>query len=155
LSVVRLGYQADVEAECIDGIVDMSAMLHGNGKGTVFTWYLGSPYYDSEMGEIVGELLVEGEDYTIDNGVTTFLKNFNDKVTCLLTNDLYPDLTLKTPLLTVTAAGISDSVISADSIVDVYDLMGVAVKTHVTFGNALDGLAPGIYVIGSQKFFVR
>ncbi|MDE6653232.1 MAG: hypothetical protein K2K37_02445, partial [Muribaculaceae bacterium] len=37
LSVVRLGYQADVEAECIDGIVDMSARLQGNGKGTVFT----------------------------------------------------------------------------------------------------------------------
>ncbi len=155
LNRAYIGNQAPVDAECVDGKVDLSSMLQANGAGTVFSWYLGEAYYDAETDMIVGEELIEGDDYTIAGGVTTFLKDFDGKVMCIMTNDLYPGLLLNTPLITVAAAGIADVAADTDSTVDVYNMLGVAVKTGVARSEALRGLTPGIYVIGSQKVIVK
>lgn len=155
LTQAYISNQADVEAECVDGKVDLSSMLQGNGVGTTFTWYVGEAYYDSETGTIVGDQLIEGEDYTLDGGVTTFLKDIDGKAMCILANDLYPGVLLKTPLIAVSAAGITDVVADTDTTVDVYNMLGVAVKTGVSRTDALRGLAPGIYVVGSRKVVVK
>lgn len=155
LTMVYISNQADVEAECVEGKVDLSSMLEGNGADTVFSWYLGEAYYDGETESIVGEELIEGEDYTIDNGVTSFLKDFDGKVMCIMSNDYFPGVLLKTPLISVTAAGIAGITADADSTVNVYNMLGIAVKTGVTGSEALSGLAPGIYVVGSRKVVVK
>lgn len=47
--------------------------------------------------------------------------------------------------------------IAADSNapVEVYDLMGRQVKTSVGRANAVEGLAPGLYIVGGKKLLVR
>ncbi|MDE6691888.1 MAG: hypothetical protein K2K05_00705, partial [Muribaculaceae bacterium] len=131
------------------------SILQGNGAGTTFAWYVGEAYYDSETDMIVGDALTEGEDYILDGGVTTFLKDIDGKVMCIMANDLYPGLLLKTPLIAVSAAGIADIAADTDPVVDVYNMLGMAVKTGVARSEALRGLAPGIYLVGSRKVVVR
>ena len=70
--------------------VDLSAEREVDGNTTTFVWKNES-----------GDNLVEGTDYTIANGVTTFLKLQPQKVYCEMTNPLFPDLTLKTTLAEV------------------------------------------------------
>jgi hypothetical protein len=38
---------------------------------------------------------------------------------------------------------------------DVYSLSGVRVKSHVATSDAVEGLTPGIYVIGNKKVIIR
>ena len=48
----------------------------------------------------MGEELIEGVEYTISNGLTTFLKSYND-VMCIMTNPAFPNLYLYTNLYDV------------------------------------------------------
>ena len=45
--------------------------------------------------------------------------------------------------------------VSDDSVVKVYTLDGRLVKTAAKKGDALSGLAKGIYIVNKQKFIVR
>ena len=88
--------QAMLEVELQDEkIIDLSTQAMVGDSATVFTWYLGEPVYNYETFEWEGEVLIPGKEYTLENGVTTFLKSFDD-VICLLTNPAFPNVYLYT-----------------------------------------------------------
>ena len=105
-SVYLYHNQAPIEVVPVEGKVDLSEQASVSGVETNFTWYLDEPYYNEE-GELEGENLFEGTEYTIENGVTTFLKPFNN-VMCVMTNTMFPNVTLTTPLIDITEVGIDD-----------------------------------------------
>lgn len=115
--------QADVEATVADGKVDLSAQAKVGETATAFAWA------DGETA------LVEGTDYTVENGVFTFLKDA-EKAVCTMTNADFAKLTLKTVELNIKAAGIASIEADENAPVEYYDLRGVRVS----------GDAPGIYI---------
>ncbi|MGN1247127.1 MAG: hypothetical protein ACI4UO_00910, partial [Paludibacteraceae bacterium] len=78
-----------------ENIIDLSSQAMVGDSATVFTWYLGEPVFNYDTYEWEGEVLIENKEYTLENGVTTFLKRFDD-VICLLTNPAFPDVYLYT-----------------------------------------------------------
>lgn len=85
--------QDPMAATFADGKVDLSSQLTAGGKTTAYTWKLGD------------QTLTEDVDYVADNGVFTFLNNFNG-VVCSMTNETFPKLTLTTEPLAVFSSGI-------------------------------------------------
>ncbi len=51
-----------------------------------------------------------------------------------------------------TTTGIETVVMTADTTVDVYNISGIKVRSGVAYGNALNGLAPGIYMLQSGNY---
>lgn len=125
-------------------IVDLSSQKECHGVPTTYTWYIDSPYYD-ENDNLVGENLYEGEEYTIKDGVTTFIKPFTH-IMCVMTNTALPDLLLYTDFIDVTPLQDSiEEVIASDSqAARWYNLSGVCVAE--TAEGQAPSLAPGIYV---------
>ena len=153
--------QKDVEITVDSGKVDLSSEYMVADNPTVYTWTTES-----------GVTLVEGTDYTIDNGVTTFMKNFDENVYCSMTNAAYPELTLKTIDVKPETTGIGgitsgegikvengNIVITVDgeAKVLVYNTAGMMVRSFDVEGGTVvvDGLAGGVYMIdvrcGSQR----
>lgn len=153
--------QNDVEITVEGGKVDLSSEYIIDANPTVYTWTTES-----------GTTLVEGTDYTINNGVTTFMKNFDENVYCTMTNVVYPELTLKTIGVKPETTGIggitSDDGINVENgnivvTVDgeakvlVYNTAGMMVRSFDVEGGTVvvDGLAGGVYMIdvrcGSQR----
>lgn len=153
--------QKDVEITVDGGKVDLSSEYMVADNPTVYTWTTES-----------GATLVEGTDYTIDNGVTTFMKNFDENVYCSMTNAAYPELTLKTIGVKPETTGIGgitsgegikvengNIVITVDgeAKVLVYNTAGMMVRSFDVEGGTVvvDGLAGGVYMIdvrcGSQR----
>ena len=151
----------DVEITVDGGKVDLSSEYMVAENPTVYTWTTES-----------GATLVEGTDYTIDNGVTTFMKNFDENVYCSMTNAAYPELTLKTIGVKPETTGIGgitsgegikvengNIVITVDgeAKVLVYNTAGMMVRSFDVEGGTVvvDGLAGGVYMIdvrcGSQR----
>ena len=157
------GGQASVDVEVVDGKVDLSAQARVGDTETVYTWYYGEVSVDENTGELVGEILTcEGDDpeYTIENGITTFHVNYTEPVICVMTNEVYPNLMLYTPYLNISgSSAIGDifagSVDDPDTLVNVYSLRGVLLREKVRRGDAVDGLAAGIYIVGNRKTVVR
>lgn len=113
------GNQKPIEAEIIDGKVDLS----GYGAET-FLWFIDSPYYDETTGELYGEALEEGDEYTIEEGVTTFKKDFKH-VMCVLQNPKFPDLDLYTNFIDVSVDSAINEIESDDAApATIYDLQG-------------------------------
>lgn len=148
-----------------DSIVDLSRQAHVGDSVTTYTWYLGVPEWNSDMGMFEGEELYEDIEYTLDNGVTTFLKPFKG-VMCLMTNPAFPNLYLYTDLLTVTgttaigyatADGISlsvrgrDIVLTADAAcpVALYTVGGLCLTTTTARAGetVLTAPAAGAYLV--------
>ncbi|MCD8385929.1 MAG: hypothetical protein LUD17_03445 [Bacteroidales bacterium] len=162
------GNQAEYEAVCVDGVVDLSSQAMVGTTLTNYAWYVGYPTYDDELEAWDGELLTEGEDYTIDGGVTTFLKPYSG-VCCLMTNDELPLISYFTTLIDVTTAGIADAMadgmgvraidgrIYADSDAEVFSAAGIKVG-RIAAGASLP-VPTGVYLIrtaaGSAKLMVR
>ena len=153
--------QKDVEITVDGGKVDLSSEYMVAENPTVYTWTTES-----------GATLVEGTDYTIDNGVTTFMKNFDENVYCSMTNAAYPELTLKTIGVKPETTGIGgitsgegikvengNIVITVDgeAKVLVYNTAGMMVRSFDVEGGTVvvDGLAGGVYMIdvrcGNQR----
>ncbi|MGM9846130.1 MAG: leucine-rich repeat domain-containing protein [Muribaculaceae bacterium] len=115
--------------EPTDGTVDLSSQAFVGDTATTYAWYLGMPEYN-EVGELVGEQLIEDAEYTLTNGVTTFLANFHapgDAVMCVMTNEALPDVVIYTNLFPVWAAGVAD--VAADTAVQVSAAAGAIVVT--------------------------
>lgn len=130
--------QAPVEAVHADGIVDLSEhAVSPHGPATTYTWYIDSPYID-EYGDLTGEELYENEEYTLENGVTTFLKPFNH-IMCVMKNTAHPSLNQYSNFVDV-VAGVDRITADTpnDAPVEYYTLQGIRV-------NAAD-LIPGIYI---------
>lgn len=153
------GKQAKVDAEISDDFMtfDLSSQAVVNGAyETVYTWFLGEPSFDSDSGELSGETLIADDEYTIEDGVTTFNYKFSDDVVCVMTNSLFPKAYLQTPGYRVgyaTAVDVVDG--DQDKTVDVYTMSGMIVKRGVLSSEALTGLPKGIYIVGGKKFFVK
>lgn len=123
-AVYNYGGQKALDVECIDGKVDLSSQENAAGKTTTYRWFVGVPEIDTE-GNMNGEELIDGEEYTIADGVTTFLITYNG-VMCVMTNPAFPNLYLYTNLLNV-QSGIED--VSADNNAEAiyYTLQGIRV----------------------------
>lgn len=97
--------QANIDATCNDGVVDLSSQKAVGSVATEYRWFLGSPAVNDE-GVLEGEELLVNDEYSVKDGVTTFHVAL-DKVQCVMTNTEFPKLFLRTNLLNVTA-GIED-----------------------------------------------
>lgn len=152
------GNQENVEAIVSeDGMTyDLSSQATVNGNyQTEYTWFLGEPVYDSESGTLSGETLYVDDEYTLENGVTTFTTRFSEDVVCVMTNNLFPSAYLRTPAYRVGTSGV-ETVGAADSgLVDVYTLSGTIVKRQAERSVALEGLPEGIYIMEGKKVFVK
>lgn len=162
--------QAVVEAEEIDGKIDLSAHRSAYGTDTKYTWYLDMPAFN-EYGELEGEELYADDEYVITDGVTTFLKPFNN-VVCVMTNEQFPKLYIYTPMMNVkgttaiNAATASDRNITismdgstitvkapAETTATLYAVDGrTARRTTLSSGESrFDNIQPGVYVLKIGK----
>lgn len=157
--------QAPADVTPVDGKVDLSRYASVNGTATEYTWYLGVPE-PNEDGVLEGETLYIDDEYSIDNGITTFHTPFSG-VMCVMTNSEFPKLAMYTNLMDVTAAGVDE--ISADTAVvsvsvignDVYikapaglpvalhDISGKTIRRAITDDNdtVLNDIQTGVYII--------
>lgn len=104
--------QAPIDAVAVDGVVDLADQALVDGTETVYRWFVGTPSVNSDTGELEGEELYIDEEYTLDGGVTTFLKSFND-IMCVMTNAKLPNVYIFTNLMDVVGSGID--AVGADS----------------------------------------
>lgn len=163
--------QLPMDVEQVDGYVDLSSQAEIRGTETIYSWYKGVPYFD-DYGELTGDLLEDGGDYFIENGVTGFYESFID-IMCVMRNSRYPLLYLYTNLIDVEDTGLGNvsaetSVTAytdgnaivvkapADVAVAVYAVNGVEVARSATAaGEArIEGLEAGVYMVraGSRVF---
>jgi hypothetical protein len=131
--------QAPIKIVDEDGFVDLSSEANINGTETVYTWVVGEPDFDSD-GVLANEEILyvtdneygEDPEYRIDNGVTRFF-GAQTHIACVLTNDLFPNLTLQTTLINTGGAAVNDIV--ADSANVYVDVDGTNVYAYAPNGN--------------------
>ncbi len=99
--------QAMLEVAPSGATVDLSSQAQVAGNATQYRWFIDSPYYD-EYDELTGEELVEGEEFTVDNGIVTFHADFTH-IMCVMTNATFPDMLLLTNFIDVSATGIDQA----------------------------------------------
>lgn len=116
-AVYYYGSQAPIEISVTDHKVDLSDQAEVSGTPTIYTWYLNEPYVD-EFGSLMGENLYVDKEYTIEGGVTTFLKSFNN-VMCVMTNAKLPSIYLYTTFVDVVGTGIESVYTDAEILVSV------------------------------------
>lgn len=155
LNVYNYGGQANLVAECVNGQVDLSSQAMVNDTPTTYRWYLGDVEYDSTTGEYSGEALYSDVDdpdnpeFMVEDGVTSFFTTFSNHLTGLMTNELFPKLTLFTTPVIVDKAGIENVTtdrVAPDTPVDVYTLSGVRICSRTTV-ESLGTLSPGLYIL--------
>lgn len=151
--------QADIKATFEEGVVDLSSQENISGDHTKYLWYLGHPAINDETGELTGTMLEEGVDYTIENGVTTFLRIQKSDVVGVMLNEVFPYLALYTSPIDVNTTNVDN--VSTDNILrvegnsitvycnaSIYTADGITVETS-PFGNGVKahGLQNGIYIV--------
>lgn len=145
--------QPVLEIEVVDGKVDLSSQAEVAGTPTEYTWFIGEPVLNTETGTLDGEALYVDEEYTIDNGVTTFLTNI-DHVMCVLTNAKFPNFYLYTNFIDATS-GIEDVAVDGKPAnTDVYTLQGVLLIKDAT-DEQISALPAGFYIIRGVKTLIR
>lgn len=148
LQVFYYGNQAPISPE-VDGLaVDLSSQAVCGGVATEYAWYRGIPEYNEETGELDGDLLTEGTDYTISDGTTTFLQEPGQPVLCVMTNENWPNLLLITNLIQV--SGVEEFDADGEGQVRVYSLQGHLLRQG-TGKEALKALPSGIYIVNGKK----
>lgn len=136
-------------AESVEASIDLSNMASVTGLGesatpTVFT-----------VATEDGTALVEGTDFSVENGVISFLTKQDKKLVVTLTNEAaFKDFNSEAPFVTTpfsvsATLGIQDLQINDLGNQPVYNLSGVRVQP---IGNRLP---KGIYIIGGKKVVVR
>lgn len=159
LNMYYYGNQALLEAECHSGRVDLSSQARVNDTETTYKWYLGDIAYDYDLGTYTGEALYSNIDdpdnpeYKVEDGICSFFYTFDNHLTGILTNEVFPNLTLITKPVTVDEpAGIEiiepDNV-KTDGPADVYTLSGVRILTDATRED-LSALVPGFYILKAR-----
>lgn len=100
--------QENIDANPVDGRVDLSSEAVVFDTPTTFHWFLGEPSYD-DYGNLTGEELYGNDDeYYLENGVTAFNADFQNVVGVLM-NDVFPYLYLVTNPFDVTKASQIDA----------------------------------------------
>lgn len=131
--------QNPVAAQVKDGyIVDLSAY-----GATEFHWFIDSPYLDEE-GNLSGEELFVGSEYTIENGVTTFLKNFTH-IMCVMLNPAFPNLYLCTDFIDVRTESSIGEIEASEAPSGIFDLQGRPVANP----------GRGLYVVNGKLTFLK
>lgn len=126
--------------------VDLSEYAEIEGEPTTYRWFNDMPWFDEE-GNLTGDELQEGADYTADNGVFTF--NFEmENLRCVMTNPWFPKLYQYTEALAV--SGINGICDDARWPCEVYSLSGFKVTTAYC-ADDLKRLPAGIYIINGRK----
>lgn len=97
--------QQPIEAVQEGDCVDLSQVASCGDVQSVYRWFIGVPTFD-DYGELTGEELVQGEEYTVEGGVTTFYNNF-ERVMCVVTNTMFPNLYIYTVPMNV-SSGVTD-----------------------------------------------
>lgn len=169
--------QAPIEAPCVDGKVDLSSQAKVGTTATDYKWYLGEPTLNDE-GELEGEELIIDEEYTLADGVTTFLTDLSGmEVMCVMTNTVFPNATFSTPLMTINlsdiktiGADMTDATITRQGENITVEAPSMADGTQVVLINAagqtvaaarmsghkatLSGVLPGAYIVtvGTKAF---
>lgn len=101
-SVYYYNNQENIDAVATeDGVIDLSDQAVVGTTNTVYRWFLGVPVLNEE-GALEGEELIIDTEYTLENGVTKFLKDF-EGVMCVMTNAALPNVYICTNLMDVTA----------------------------------------------------
>ena len=165
-SVYYYHNQDNIDAVAVDGIVDLSDQLLVDTTKTVYRWFIDVPVLN-DLGQLEGEELYIDTEYTLVNGVTTFLKSF-ENVMCVMTNAALPNVFICTNLMDVTAAGIENittdnnsstvaikdrNIIVNASVenaqVDLVAINGAIINsTTIVDGKAVfSNVAPGVYVV--------
>lgn len=157
------GLQDPLEVKCVDDKVDLSSEASVEGTPTVFHWYIGK--VNVINGQLQGEELTLDDEYTLQQGVTTFqLTSVYDNLVCVMTNAKYPSLYQYTNYVKVVPTGIAPvpagevSVKAAHgallidaplhSSVHIYTLDGrTAYSGKTTAATTTVALQPGIYVV--------
>lgn len=161
--------QYPIIVEPVDGVVDLSSQADVDGTATVYRWFLGLPSLNEDGDDLVGEELVADTNFTIEDGVTTFLTSFHDEgeeVVCFMTNEELPDVYIYTNLFPVWGAGVENVAVEADVTiaaaagaitvtasqagmpVNVYAVNGSTVATGVTAeGVRAFPVKAGVYVV--------
>lgn len=151
------GNQALLDAECVDGVVDLSELAKVNETPTVYTWFYGDATYDEDSATYVGEVLASQDDedpeYDISGGVTSFRTTFDTYITAVLYNETFPNLYLLTKKITVDKpAGVESVAVDgfdANAPADIYNLSGVKVRSNAQLSD-VNKLASGVYIVVSQ-----
>ena len=165
-SVYYYHNQDNIDAVAVDGVVDLSDQLLVDTTKTVYRWFIDVPVLN-DLGQLEGEELYIDTEYTLVNGVTTFLKSF-ENVMCVMTNAALPNVFICTNLMDVTAAGIENittdnnsstvaikdrNIIVNASVenaqVDLVAINGAIINsTTIVDGKAVfSNVAPGVYVV--------
>lgn len=114
--------QYPLEVKCEDGKVDLSSQSKVGDVPTVYRWFVGVPEFD-EDGELQGEELYVDDEYTVENGVTTFDIDING-VMCVMTNAAFPKLYLYTNLIDASASGVDMAKVAETAEEEWFDLQG-------------------------------
>ncbi len=119
------GNQNPMDIKVSEGkVVDLSSQLERDGMTTTYRWFVGAPWFN-EYGELEGNELIPGQDFTIEDGVTTFNIDIND-IMCVMNNDVFPNLFLYTYLIDVRGSAV-DEIEAEDGEYEYYTLDGVKV----------------------------
>lgn len=147
-AVYSYGKQANLDVVPEGNIIDLSSEAAVGDSLTTFRWFIGTPTVNEDTEELEGDEL-SADDFSIVNGVTTF--NFTsdtDDIVGVLTNDQFPNLTLYTNPVTVSAAdGIGNITMLQGSYDAVYSTDGRLVGKNI---KSLQGLVPGVYIVTSN-----
>lgn len=135
--------QAALTPPVEDHKCDLSSEAEIDGVATVYQWFVGVPEID-ENGALAGEELYVDDEYTIEDGITTFLIQY-DGIMCVMTNELFPNLYLYTNLLS-TEDGIRSA--EADTSVAV-TLNGDAIA--VTTSGIADGTPVALHSLDGRR----
>lgn len=115
--IYNYGGQALVEIECVDGKIDLHEMAVIDTVASRYFWFEGelNLYYDEDDNlQMTNYEFVEGIDFTVENGITTFLQP-QSGVTGYIQNDLFPNILLLTRTIPVTAPSAIEQVQSSPS----------------------------------------
>lgn len=144
-TVYNYGSQANLEVECIDGKVDLSYMAKIDTAATVYRWFLGAPTQNEDTSEWEGEELVEGEEFTIENGITTFTPNADlDDIVGLITNGCFPQLTMMTNAFSIYAP-------KPDAMQDIITQRGTSSARYDLTGRRTTNNSKGIFIQNNKK----
>ena len=123
--VYQYGEQQPIDITVNEGAVDLSSEKEVDGTATTFRWFVGSPWYDEDSGELTGEELYVNDEYYVNDGVTIFTTPI-ENVVCAMLNDKFPNLTVYTNAIDVPTAGIEGvEMDDANAPAKVYNINGM------------------------------
>lgn len=175
-SVYYYSNQAPINVTPENGVVDLSDQRAVDGTETVYRWFLDAPVQNEETGELEGEELIIDTEYTLTEGVTVFLRSF-ENVMCVMTNAKLPNVYIYTNLFDVESAGVESVNAASDEVtviamnntvtvkaseagmpINLYSVSGVLVYSSETVAGeaVISGVNSGIYVltVGSKSYKV-